>query len=606
MVVDFLANGEEAVREATLTAGRAREEEVRRERNGERAREAERMEIEGNRAAAAAAAAAGTSADAADIAADLLNADADERARHVASVLSLRAGGRVLGPSRRPTGPSPERRPGAASGPELAAVREAGEELDRELERERGGEEGEREREGGGERGVRGVEDAIAEGGGGGRQALNDGNLYRSPRRHPPIPSSGPPPPSRPAPPSLSPAVLRLAPPARSALAARLALLCRMSPCLCEHALAAAGDSEEDAREWLEAAGSGGGYGEYREGGRGIYEEVLDGLRFERVGGGGSGGGSDFAAAAKEEKPAAEGTYSTLLVDAFLDPSPRPPLSVGSGEGEAGLQSPSSDPASSSMSLTAALLGLTESVAVRVGGDDGSGERELGGESFAATSFSQASPFSSSSNPSLPPSQGFAHPSELLLTSISSTLTSHLHKTIGVVICTECTYLEFPGCGAHKMLLSVEKRKGAAKCSRCSCATDTHGPWNQGCRICLAPTKVDFWNLSTLEAQSLLRGMPPSHRTAEEKETPCKLKVLKCQACGVAGFPGVCGTMPLLAVSSSQGDFCVAEGAGGTGPGSAFLEKGDLEKSMRHLDGCGNGGGALEAIECGATMEEAK
>ena len=512
---------------------RERTLEVRRERNRERVREISRIEREENERRRATAE---EEDDGGDIAEDMFSDDEGEAERHIANVMALRASARrqgamtsavraVVSPTRSgPGGGSDPLSPlsARARAMEVRATREVATELERELEREREG--------------------------------------VRMQRKVDKVFSVGEADP---------PSLLRLEPSERRAAAWRLAGRNHMDVTLCEHALVSCGDNLEAAAAWLVEAKGDEKFENYRRGGGGIYEEVMEGLLFNP--------------GVERQKPLVEdeGEEEAFLVDSFQG-GEEAVVSDDESESES-LSRGSRSPPRSSSSLVASLLSLSPPA------DAGDGDdADLPASPAAAASTVSAS------------SGGYPPPSEILLSSISSSKVSPLHRTVAAVICTKCQYLEFPGCGTHKMLLSEEKRKGAAKCKRCNCATDTHGPWNSGCRMCRAPTTVDFWNLSNREAQFLLRGFPSEFRSAANKELPVKIKACKCRVCCGVGFPGVGGEHPRLAVCSSTGDFCLSESD------AVHLCMEDLQKHMRHLDGCSNVGGVLELVECCATMEEAK
>jgi hypothetical protein len=101
---------------------------------------------------------------------------------------------------------------------------------------------------------------------------------------------------------------------------------------------------------------------------------------------------------------------------------------------------------------------------------------------------------------------------EKIIKSIEMEKKCALHKSACIVLCSQCNFLEFPGCGTHKQLLSVRKKNGHGKCAKCTCSTDTNGPWYNGCRICKSPTRKLFWSISIREAQFLLRAFPTDKR----------------------------------------------------------------------------------------------
>ena len=181
--------------------------------------------------------------------------------------------------------------------------------------------------------------------------------------------------------------------------------------------------------------------------------------------------------------------------------------------------------------------------------------------------------------------------------SIEETLTSNLHKSVCAILCPSCRYLEFPGCGQHKQLLSHKKPNGHGKCGKCPCATDTHGPWDQGCRQCKGVTNKLFWSLSVREAQYLLRAFPPSARRS--KDDVVRIKVLSCPCCGVIGFGGLGGDKPMLAVFKDGVDFWLEEGC--------QIKRSVFEERLGHIGNCPMAGKSVELLEVslgGAASEE--
>lgn len=179
---------------------------------------------------------------------------------------------------------------------------------------------------------------------------------------------------------------------------------------------------------------------------------------------------------------------------------------------------------------------------------------------------------------------------------------SAVHKSACIVLCSQCSFLEFPGCGTHKQLLSVRKKNGHGKCAKCPCSTDTNGPWFNGCRMCKSPTRKLFWSISIREAQFLLRAFPTDKRSKDES---AKMTILSCPCCGVVGFGGIDGgdgTEPVLALKTDEHDFDLGEGWS--------LDCEVVEERIQHLDGCPKASGGakrgLEKLVASISFDEAK
>lgn len=185
---------------------------------------------------------------------------------------------------------------------------------------------------------------------------------------------------------------------------------------------------------------------------------------------------------------------------------------------------------------------------------------------------------------------------EKVLKSIEVEKTSALHKSVCVILCPSCCYLEFPGCGQHKTLLSVKKTNGHGKCSKCSTATDTSGPWDAGCRQCKNITRKIFWSLSVREAQYLLKAFPSKAR--KSKDDSVKVKVLSCPYCNVVGFAGIGGENPRLAEVKDGVDFSLGQ--------NCYIKQEVFEERLEHIGSCPNEGGELEATEVQISFGEAK
>ncbi|GMF12439.1 unnamed protein product [Phytophthora lilii] len=85
-------------------------------------------------------------------------------------------------------------------------------------------------------------------------------------------------------------------------------------------------------------------------------------------------------------------------------------------------------------------------------------------------------------------------------------------RVFAVILCSECQYLEFPGCDVHGALytqaLADADGKLQAKCPSCTAATNNARPFRDGCRRCKAATAVAMWAVSLQEVQQALEAFP--------------------------------------------------------------------------------------------------
>lgn len=149
------------------------------------------------------------------------------------------------------------------------------------------------------------------------------------------------------------------------------------------------------------------------------------------------------------------------------------------------------------------------------------------------------------------------------MTTVTSTIArnnahSNTMRTFGAIICSDCLYLEFPGCDIHGMLYcervilevddSTENRfrdqipdnsnfaserhsnQQHAKCAKCAAATNNVRPFRDGCRRCKGSTSVHMWNTSQQELAKAFEAFPP--QLEEIHHT-----VLVCEFCQSVIFP---------------------------------------------------------------------
>ena len=178
---------------------------------------------------------------------------------------------------------------------------------------------------------------------------------------------------------------------------------------------------------------------------------------------------------------------------------------------------------------------------------------------------------------------------------------SKVYKMIVVLLCTECHYLEFPGCSKHdEELLSVLTPDGHGKCAHCSCSTDFI-PYRSkpGCRICHKPTNKFLWAITVTEARSLFLAFPPSSLLSDSDT--CEMNVLHCPQCHVVKFPVVGGgTLHLsLCTKTTSGPFTVW----GTGES---LHSSTWYESFKHVACCPMIGKPLEEVLASIPYDEAE
>jgi len=123
------------------------------------------------------------------------------------------------------------------------------------------------------------------------------------------------------------------------------------------------------------------------------------------------------------------------------------------------------------------------------------------------------------------------------------------YHNVGVLICPDCRYIEFPGCGVHASLLTVKKGNGHMACSGCVkdeeedeslknnllshiAATDVSSPWCEACRNC-NKVKADpycyIWNEEEADKAS--------EAVKSEREDMVTFTFLVCSVCKVVHYP---------------------------------------------------------------------
>ncbi|KAH7476788.1 uncharacterized protein KRP23_7466 [Phytophthora ramorum] len=155
-------------------------------------------------------------------------------------------------------------------------------------------------------------------------------------------------------------------------------------------------------------------------------------------------------------------------------------------------------------------------------------------------------------------------------------------RTFAVILCSECQYLEFPGCDVHGSLYTQQiadaDGKLHAKCPSCTAATNNARPFRDGCRRCKAATTVAMWVCSLQEIQQATEVFPV---TTEEIEHT----VIHCERCLSAIFPRA---REMLTTRTATEPLAAASGKP--------LKVANFQLSMPHVDGCLRKGMPLQAV----------
>ncbi|KAG7391282.1 hypothetical protein PHYPSEUDO_005231 [Phytophthora pseudosyringae] len=165
-------------------------------------------------------------------------------------------------------------------------------------------------------------------------------------------------------------------------------------------------------------------------------------------------------------------------------------------------------------------------------------------------------------------------------------------RTFAVILCSECQYLEFPGCDVHGALYTQQvpdaDGKLHAKCPSCTAATDNARPFRDGCRRCKASTTVAMWVCSLQEIQQALEAFPVS--TEEIEHT-----VINCERCLSAIFPRA---REVLSIRTTIEPLAAASGKP--------LKVANFQLSMPHVDGCLRKGMPLQTVAVQLPKSELK
>ncbi|RLN87812.1 hypothetical protein BBJ28_00008065 [Nothophytophthora sp. Chile5] len=165
-------------------------------------------------------------------------------------------------------------------------------------------------------------------------------------------------------------------------------------------------------------------------------------------------------------------------------------------------------------------------------------------------------------------------------------------RTFAVILCSDCLYLEFPGCDVHGALYAerVEDADGKlhAKCPICTAATNNARPFRDGCRRCKAPTTVSIWVCSLQEVEQAMEAFPA---TTEEIEHTA----IACERCQSVVFPRA---RDALTTRSATEPLAAA--------GGKPLKVANFQLSMPHVDGCSRKGKPLQTIAVRLPKSELK
>ncbi|KAF4042125.1 F5/8 type C domain [Phytophthora infestans] len=165
-------------------------------------------------------------------------------------------------------------------------------------------------------------------------------------------------------------------------------------------------------------------------------------------------------------------------------------------------------------------------------------------------------------------------------------------RNFALILCSECQYLEFPGCDLHGALytqqLTDPDGKLHAKCPSCTAATNNARPFRDGCRRCKSPTIVSMWSCSLQEIQQAIDAFPVS---AEEIEHT----VINCERCLSVIFPRA---REVLTTRSALELLAAASGKP--------LKVANFQLSMPHVDGCLRKGMPLQAVAVQLPKSELK
>jgi hypothetical protein len=179
-------------------------------------------------------------------------------------------------------------------------------------------------------------------------------------------------------------------------------------------------------------------------------------------------------------------------------------------------------------------------------------------------------------------SEGAAHVPTAAATPAETGTDASTLRSFAVILCSECQYLEFPGCDVHGALYTqpVMDADGRlhAKCPSCTAATNNARPFRDGCRRCKAATRVAMWACSLQEIQQALEAFPASMEEVAHS-------VVSCERCLSATFPRA---RDVLTMRTAAEPLAAASGKP--------LKAGNFQLSMPHVEGCARKGMPLQTL----------
>lgn len=216
-----------------------------------------------------------------------------------------------------------------------------------------------------------------------------------------------------------------------------------------------------------------------------------------------------------------------------------------------------------------------------------------------------------------PPSDSSSTVADALAPTPSLANTDTAMRSFAVIVCTECLYLEFPGCDVHGVLYtkrapdedtnpgpfsprpstttppppppptpSTAAAPFHAKCPKCTAATNNVRPFREGCRRCKAATTVHMWCSTLSEIAQAYQAFPTG---CEEMEH----STLSCELCKSVVFPRARGSLTKRtmdhAIMSTNGK---------------VLKVSNFQRSMPHVEGCPRKGMPSQTIAVQLTKSE--
>jgi hypothetical protein len=241
----------------------------------------------------------------------------------------------------------------------------------------------------------------------------------------------------------------------------------------------------------------------------------------------------------------------------------------------------------------------------------------------------------------------------------------HMMRTFAVIICSECLYLEFPGCDVHGVLytervspnpsmpektntltssssssgrlysaistlaaLTTSTRNSAtssttticpsatistgscsdgrekvhAKCPKCTAATNNVRPFRDGCRRCKGSTTVYMWSSTIQEVTQAYEAFPPHKEEIEHT-------ALICECCQSVVFPRSREVLTRRTAQHAIVSFSGNSSSASSSSSSASskpLKVSNFQLSMPHVIGCPRKGMPLQTIAVQLPKSELK